>query len=204
MQESIESLLIESGAVRQGHFAYASGRHGELYINKTVALVPSSHAQWFGRSIVYAMIERGVHVEAVVGPELGAITLMTRVADEFNRQGLGREVYGVIATKVPGTKPQQFSIDRDQARFVEGKKVLVVEDVLTSGGSARETVEAVRRAGGETVAAAALWNRGGVTASRLGVPQLFSLVEKRLPDYALDECPQCRAGIPRDTILDKG
>ncbi|HEX5774483.1 MAG TPA: phosphoribosyltransferase family protein [Candidatus Paceibacterota bacterium] len=201
------SLLAESGAIVEGHFQYASERCGAVYINKTAAFAPSSHAQAYGKCIADYARTWGDSIKCIVAPEFGAIALMTRVADDLaqpERVGRKREIYGIIATKIAGTKPQRFEIARDQARFVQGRGVLVVEDLLTTGESARETVEAVRRAGGDPIAVAALWNRGSVTAEMLNVSELFSIVEEVFPSYERNECPQCQAGIPFDTILGKG
>lgn len=203
--DRFKQMLLESGALVEGHFVYQSGRHGRQYVNKTAALVPSTHAQAFASKIrSWAVIEANLWPEVVVGPELGAITLMTRVADDLSNQGLGREVYGVVATKVSGTDPIEFMIARDQARFVNGKRVLIIEDVVTSGGSIAATARAVEAAGGVVVAGAALWNRGGVSSQKAGVPLLFAVVDEPLEDFAPEDCPLCAAGVPVNTDLGKG
>lgn len=187
-------MLLESGAVVEGHFVLNSGRHARLYVNKTAALVPSSHAQAYGSGIGSHFM--GHTVDVIVAPELGAITLMTRVSDWLNRQELGRENYGVVATKIPGTSPVAFEIARDQARFVKDKRILVVEDIITSGASIISTIRSVKAVGGRVVGAAALWNRGGATKEQIGVPDLHCLVVERIEDFAPDECPLCRAQEP--------
>jgi orotate phosphoribosyltransferase len=80
----------------------------------------------------------------------------------------------------------------------------VVEDILTTGGSARMVVEAVAAAGGTVVGVGALCNRGGVTAQALGAALLFSLAEVPLESFAPEECPLCRAGVPVNTRVGKG
>jgi orotate phosphoribosyltransferase len=80
----------------------------------------------------------------------------------------------------------------------------VVEDVLNTGGSVRQAVAAVRAAGGEVVAVAALCNRGGVTAADLGVPAVVALVELSLDSWDAPACPLCRDGVPIDTRIGKG
>jgi orotate phosphoribosyltransferase len=82
--------------------------------------------------------------------------------------------------------------------------VLVVEDILTTGGSARQVVEAVQRQGGSVVGVGALCNRGDVSAATLGAPALFALTAVPLTSYAPEECPLCAAGVPINTRVGKG
>ncbi|MEI6499047.1 MAG: phosphoribosyltransferase family protein [bacterium] len=111
-------------------------------------------------------------------------------------------------------KPGQV-IYRDTGKFVfkrgygdlvaGGKKVLVVEDVLTTGSSVKKVVEAVRAIGGEVVGVAALCNRGAVTAKDIGdVPELFSLMNISMESWDASECPLCAAGVPINTTVGKG
>lgn len=196
-----KGLLLTSGALIEGHFVYASDRHGRYYVNKTAGLVPASHARLHAEAIASYFVDRGV--EAVVAPELGAIPLMTRVADRL-LVTTALEVAGIIATKVLDAKPQRFRIARDQARFIEGKRTVVIEDILTSGGSAAAAVSAAETAGAEVIGVGALWNRGGVTADMLDVPELFCCVDEQLADYEAGDCPFCREGVPINTDLGKG
>jgi orotate phosphoribosyltransferase len=82
--------------------------------------------------------------------------------------------------------------------------VLVVEDILTTGGSARLVVEAVAAAGGTVVGVGALCNRGGVSAQQIGAPVLFSLSTVPMESFAAEECPLCAAGVPVNTRVGKG
>ncbi len=200
--QSPKELFLESGAVVEGHFVLNSMRHAATYVNKTAALVPSSHAQAFGARIGSQFM--GHTIDALVAPELGAITLMTRVSDYLNRQELGRENYGIIATKIKGIEPPVFEIVRDQARFLKGRRVLVVEDVVTEGLSIISTIKAVQNNGGTVVGAAALWNRGGVTAEKLKVPKFVCIVNEAIESYDAGDCPLCRDGVPVRVDLGKG
>ncbi|MES2994806.1 MAG: phosphoribosyltransferase [Patescibacteria group bacterium] len=194
------NLLVESGAIVEDHFVYNSGQHGRLYVNKTAGFVPVSHAKAFARAIA----DEFDNVEAVVGPELGAIALMAHVAAYLLDTRPSAEVYEVMATKIPGINPQEFEIARDQARFLVGKRVLLVEDILTQGINARGSVAAIQKAGGIIIGAGVLWNRGSVTAETIGVPKLFSLIDEPLQSYDEDDCPMCRMGVPVNTELGKG
>lgn len=98
-----------------------------------------------------------------------------------------------------------YVIKRGYDKLIAGKKVLVVEDILTTGGSVKKTVEAVRAIGGEVAGVAALCNRGGVTAEDIGdVPELFSLVNITLESWEASECPLCAQGVPINTSVGKG
>jgi orotate phosphoribosyltransferase len=196
-----KDFLIEDGVLVPGHFVFASGRHSKWYVNKTAAFVLSHHAQAYARRIAEIIYFDVPEVEAVVGPELGAITFMADVRMALYEL-TGKPIAGVMATKVPGTK--KFEIGRDQARFLKGKQSLVLEDVLTTGESALNTVEAISQIGGNSVAVGALWNRGGVTAANVGVPKLFALIDEQLEDFLEEDCPDCLALLPVHTHLGKG
>lgn len=204
-------ILAEAGAViTDSHFVYTSGLHGSVYINKD-AVYPRIHlldelCRHIAGKFAGGVFIREAGIEVVVAPAIGAIDLKTGVARELIRY-TGREVLGVYAEhdeelvvttaglSVPTKKPQ-FVIKRGYGKLVAGKQVLVVEDILTTGGSARETVEAVRQAGGNVVAVAAIVNRGGVTAESLGVSHLSSLLDVNLETHPAAECPLCRDGVP--------
>jgi orotate phosphoribosyltransferase len=198
---NFKEFLIEDGALVRGHYVYASGKHGEWYINKTAGFVLASHALKYARRIAEMAHFDLPRIEAVVGPEIGAIPFMADVRAAIYELE-EKEVAGIMATKIPGTK--SFEIVRDQARFLKGKRTLILEDVLTTGESAKNTVDAVRVVGGNPIAVAALWNRGGVTAESLGVSKLLALLNEQLPDYAAIDCPLCNLHIPINTDLGKG
>jgi orotate phosphoribosyltransferase len=114
----------------------------------------------------------------------------------------GREVLSVYAEKGDGGG---FAFCRGYDRLVRGRRVLVVEDVVTTGGSLAAVIRAVADAGGAVVGAAALVNRGGVTAGDVGSPAgLVSLAEVDMESFAEAECPLCKAGVPVNVDVGKG
>lgn len=200
-------LFVQSGVIVEGHFVYASGRHGKVYVNKSAALISASHAIDFAEGIAFHFSAH--NTVAVVGPELGAVSLMADVRRVLYdvRTRLNDDIVGVIAEKVRdknGKYTGEYIIGRNQEQRIRGMRTLIVEDILTTGSSARETVEAVRRAGGQPVAVAALWNRGGVTASDLGCQELFVLIDEPVESWPEGECPLCKEGAPVNTNLGKG
>lgn len=233
--------LARCSAVLTGHFVYASGKHGEYYVNKDALYAyPSVVAELCADIAQHFYINGiGVMYDVVVGPEKGGIILSQWVA--YNSVPfLHREdptIYAVYAEKelIPLYKNEtgerqwvptesmvlptfsiyrgetiyrdtgKFVIKRGYDRLITGKKVLIVEDVLTTGGSVKKVVEAVRAIGGEVVAVAALCNRGGVTAEAIGgVPELFSLINLNLEMFEEAECPLCAQGVAINTNVGKG
>jgi orotate phosphoribosyltransferase len=192
-------ILESVGAViRDSHLVYTSGRHGSAYINKD-ALYPHTNAVAELCDEI-ALHFTGKDIEVVAAPAIGGVILSQYVA-----HGLlyveDRHVLAVYAEQdIDG-----FAFRRGYDRLLAGRKVLVVEDVLTTGGSLRSVIEAVRRCGGTVAGVAALVNRGGVTAEQVGSPvPLLALVTMELESYPEEDCPLCRAGVPINTEVGKG
>jgi orotate phosphoribosyltransferase len=186
-------ILAECDAVlRDIHVVYTSGRHGNAYVNKD-AVYPHTERV---RELCSLLAERARPwaPEVVCGPAMGGIILAQWT-------GHALALPAVYAEKAPGGG---MALRRGYDRLVRGRRVLLVEDVLNTGGSLADAVAAVRAAGGEVVGAAALCNRGGVTAAALGVPGLAALVELSLDSWTAEACPLCRHGVPIDTSVGKG
>lgn len=196
------ALLAEVGAlITNDHLVYTSGRHGSSYVNKD-ALYPHTAAT----SAVCAQIARHfatAAIEAVAGPAIGGVIMAQWTAYHLSVL-TGSEVLAVYAEETTEGAVKRRVLRRGYDALVRGRRTLVVEDVLTTGGSARQTVEAVCEAGGEVVAVGALCNRGGVTAEQIGAPALYALVELSLESYAPEACPLCAAGVPINTRIGKG
>ncbi|MCE9540974.1 phosphoribosyltransferase, partial [Candidatus Kaiserbacteria bacterium] len=120
----------------------------------------------------------------------------------------GREVYGVYADKdhsLPNDAPVQFIIKRGYDELIKGKKVLVVEDLVTTGGSLKKVVEEARRVGAEVIGAVAVCNRGNVTEEMTGNPPRFeSLLTVDLEQWPEAECELCKNNIPVNTDVGHG
>jgi orotate phosphoribosyltransferase len=199
-QEDVIRVLREVGAIlSDSHFVYTSGRHGRDYINKD-ALYPHTDAT---RRLTYAMAERcaTLAIDVVVGPALGGIILSQWVAHHLSNIQQ-REVLAVYGEKDANGRQV---LRRGYDALVRGKKLLIVEDVVTTGQSIRQTGEIARTAGATVVAFAALVNRDSVqvTSDSLGAP-FFSLASVQLPSWSASECPLCAAGVPIDTRVGKG
>ena len=197
-------ILNEAGAVMtNSHFVYASGRHGRVYVNKD-AVYPHT-AQTSRLCAEIAKRFQDDDVEVVIAPAIGGVILSQWTAWHLTELPRGREVLGVYAEKAEG---DTFVIKRGYDRLIAGKNVLVVEDVLTTGGSARKVIEVTRAFGGEVVGLGALCNRGGVTPEDLGgVPKLHALVNVTLDTWSEEECLRngpCSEGVPINIDVGKG
>jgi orotate phosphoribosyltransferase len=198
-----ESLLLlgKVGAVvTQTHIVYTSGKHGSSYINKD-ALYPYTHlTSRLCRKIAHQFLKSGV--EVVIAPAIGGVILSQWVAYHLTELGQ-HEVLAVYAEK--DELSSNFIIKRGYDKIINGKKVLVVEDVLTTGGSVKKVVAAVKAAGGSVVGVGALCNRGGITLKDMGdVPVLNVLFEISLDSWDQDKCPLCAKAVPINVELGKG
>jgi orotate phosphoribosyltransferase len=178
-RDEIIKLLESVGAIRTGHFELSSGRHSATYIQCALVLQHPQHAEKLG-SALGAMF-RDHSVSCVVSPALGGLIIAHEVA-----RGLG-----VRAIFVERDRSGQMALRRG-FELKPGEKVLVIEDVWTTGGSTRETIGVVEQEGALAVAAGAIIDRSGGRLE-LNVPSR-SLLELEVPSYEPDDCPQCRAG----------
>ncbi len=193
-------LLKKSGAViTDSHFVGTSGAHFATYINKD-ALYP--HTEDTSEVCkLFAEKVKDLGVEVVVGPALGGIILSTWTAHHLTLL-TNREVFGVYTEK---TAEGGMAFTRGYDKFITGKKVYVVEDLTTTGESAKKVVEAVKVVGGEVVAVSVMVNRSPkiVNAEFFGT-KFLPLDEFEVPTFKDGECPLCEAGVPINTQVGHG
>jgi orotate phosphoribosyltransferase len=191
-------VLQKVGAFRAGHFVFVSGLHADTYVNKN-AMYPYTHEMSdLCRMIAEKFVGKGIDV--VIGPATGGIILSQWVAYHLSELD-GKEVYGVYADK----DGDEFVIKRGYDVLIARKNVLVVEDLVTTGGSLRKVIEAVRSMSGTVLGAVALCNRGGVTAEMIGNPPEFvSMLTVELEQWPEKECHLCTTGIPINTDVGHG
>ena len=177
----VERVFRESGALREGHFILASWRHSPLYLEKFQVLQHPVDTERLCAAI--ASWVRLLNADTVAGPTTGGIILAHEVARQL---GL-RAIY---AERLANGTGREF---RRGFALRSGERVVVVDDIMTTGGSVQETIDAVRSAGGEVVGAAVLVDRSGGEA-HLDVP-IQALWRLDIPNYAPAECPLCAKGI---------
>ena len=179
---AVLAAVRETGALLEGHFQLASGLHSDRYLEKFNLLQWPGHTEAACRPLAEAA--RLLEPRTVVGPTTGGVILAYELARQLGLRG-------VIAERNPDGPGRR--IQRD-FRLEPGERVVIVDDVLTSGGSVRDTIEAVRLAGGEPLAVAVLVDRsaGRVT---FDLP-LFASMVLDLDTYEPAACPLCRDGVP--------
>ncbi|MFQ5777199.1 MAG: orotate phosphoribosyltransferase [Terriglobia bacterium] len=176
----VEQLLQATGALRRGHFQLSSGLHSPLYVQCALLCQHPVHTS----RLADALAERfaDTQIDVVAAPALGGIVL----GYELARQLGGRAVF------VERNADGRLALRRFALK--QRERVLVAEDVLTTGLSTRETLEVIRQAGGEVVGVAVILDRSGGRVA-LDVP-LQSLLTQNIETYKPSECPLCRAGQP--------
>jgi orotate phosphoribosyltransferase len=178
-RDEILKVLEQVGAIRQGHFELSSGRHSATYIQCALVLAHPQHAEALGRAL--AELFGNLSIACVVSPALGGIIIGYEVA----------RALGVRSLFVERDRSGQMALRRG-FELKPGERVLVIEDVWTTGGSTRETIGVVEQEGGLAVATGALIDRSGGRLE-LNVPAR-ALLEMDVPSYEPDDCPLCRAG----------
>ncbi|RJQ31293.1 phosphoribosyltransferase [Candidatus Parcubacteria bacterium] len=212
--EVVHALNKVGAIIFDSHVVYTSGKHGSTYINKD-AVYP--HTAETSR-LCHALAERfaGDNIQVVIAPAIGGVILSQWLAYHLTEMN-GREVLGVYAEKegtelvsssygpLPPKYENAFVIKRGYDKLIAGKNVLVVEDILNTGGSARKVIDAASSVGGNIVGLGVLCNRGGITARDLSVLKLVSLIDARSPDvWDEGSCPLCERDVPINTDVGKG
>jgi orotate phosphoribosyltransferase len=177
-----EKPLREAGALLEGHFQLTSGKHSSRYVEKFRLLEQPVQTEALCRMI--ADWSRSVSPQVVAGPTTGGIIVGYEVARILGTRS-------IFAEREDGREGRSF-----QRGFVigPGERVLVVDDVLTTGGSIREVIEAVEGLGGEVAGVAVLVDRAGGRTD-FGAP-FFACLALDIPAYEASECPLCHDGVP--------
>jgi orotate phosphoribosyltransferase len=181
LTENIEEIFERAGAILKGHFLLASGLHSPVYWEKFRVLQFPSYTGQLCRLIANHF--RKQKVQVVAGPTTGGIILAFEVARQLG-------VRGIFAEK-EGEKERAF---RRGFSINPGEKVLIVDDILTTGSSIRQVMVAVERLGGITIGIGVLVDRSEQKLE-FGVP-LFSCHRAETITYSPQGCPLCAAKIP--------
>lgn len=168
----------ETDALLEGHFILSSGLHSPKYLQCARALQYPSDAAKFGRAIAEHFINE--NIETVASPAIGGLIIGYEVAKALNVRFVWTERENGVMTLRRG-----FSVK-------ENEKIIVVEDVITTGGSTRECIEAIEKCGVKVIGAASIIDRSGGAAD-VGVPRI-ALVSLEVPSYKPENCPMCQQG----------
>ena len=185
-------LLREAGAIIEGdHFVYVSGDHGGGWIDKDAIYPHTERVERLCRALAVGLA--GWEAEVVCGPATGGLIVAQWAGHEL---GILSTFTEHDPTAEAGALRGRFVLRRGYDRVVAGKRVLIVDDIVNTGLSLRQTAEAVRGAGGIVAGAACLVSRGNVEADGLGVDRFAFLLEYKIAAWPASECTLCRAGVP--------
>lgn len=176
--EQILEHFKETNALLEGHFILSSGLHSPKYLQCALALQYPADAAKFGKAIAEQFLNE--NVETVASPAIGGLVIGYAVAQALNVRFLWTERESGTMTLRRG-----FSVK-------ENERILVVEDVITTGGSTRECIEALESRGAKTIGAASIIDRSGGAAD-VGVKRI-ALATLEVPSYKPEECPMCAEG----------
>ena len=179
-QDEVLQMFRDSGALLEGHFRLTSGLHSDRYLQCALVLQHPKQAAALGAALAARLKALGKAPDLVIAPALGGILVAHEVARALGMRGLFAERQDGILKLRRGF------------RIEPGEKAYVVEDVVTTGGSTRETMDVVIQAGGIVLAAGSLIDRTGGRTD-LGVPRV-ALAVLDIPAFPPDECPLCKSG----------
>ncbi|HEX3254011.1 MAG TPA: orotate phosphoribosyltransferase [Pyrinomonadaceae bacterium] len=178
--EQVIDQFRTTGALLEGHFQLSSGLHSTVYLQCALVLQFPERAESFGRAIAEKYRDAGIQL--VASPAIGGIVI-------------GHEVARALGARFVWTERDAGEMTLRRGFTVSpGEKTLVVEDVITTGGSTRETIEALKRAGAEVIGAASIIDRSAGAAD-VGVP-LTALASLKVLSVTAAECDACKLGEP--------
>ncbi len=184
MDESqIMQEFKDAGAILSGHFILSSGLHSPTYMQCARVLIDARRGERLCRALAEKVTAKGYKADCIVAPAMGGVVVGYEMGRQLN-------IPAMFCERVDG----KFQLRRG-FHLEKGQRVLVVEDVVTTGKSSMEAVECIRENGGEPVAVASLVDRRGKNDTSLALP-LVSLMTLDIPTYSPDALPPELAAIP--------
>lgn len=180
-EQEIKQLFIETNAIMEGHFLLTSGLHSPLYVEKFNVLQHPDYTEKLCRELASRF--QNDRIETVVGPMTGGILLAHETGKALGTRAIFTERENGRMTFRRG-----FSLS-------PGERVLIVEDIVTTGGSVREVIDVVREAGGVPVAVGMLVDRSGGKTDFSPVPHQ-ALLHLAVKTFTAEDCPLCQKGVP--------
>jgi orotate phosphoribosyltransferase len=227
-------LAQAQAVLSNDHFVHSSGLHSDTYIKKDAIYANPANtielgyqmaelARRWGAEVVAAPAMGGINLATATALGLSQLTgnvvqavyveqvtipLSDAVRDRLHDSEWSTVVQAIHAGNLNVedifVRLDKFELRRGYDKIVHSRRVLVAEDVLTTGKSTRRTIEAVRNAGGEVIGVVAMCNRGGVMESMLGVDKLSSLIKIVRTMYPEDLCALCKNKVPINTEFGHG
>jgi len=179
-QDEVKELFKQNNALLNGHFKLSSGLHSDTYFQSALILQHPRQAEKLAKELAAKLAENKIKADAVVSPAIGGIVIGHEMGRALGTRAVFTErVDGIVSLK------RGFSVEK-------GEKILVVEDVITTGLSTREVIDALKKNGAEIVAVASLVDRSAGKVD-FGIPR-FSLLSLEVKNYKEEECPMCKTG----------
>ena len=189
----IKKIYMDAGALLHGHFKLSSGNHSEYYLQSAKVLEDPKTAKLLAEALAAQIREYGLAVNTVCSPAIGGLIAGFALATALDCRYIFTE-------RVEGRMTLRRGFD-----VKEGEKILICEDIITTGGSAMEAAAEVERLGAEVVGFAALANRGFCQRVGSDLPRkpecrlpeakpFFALADFDFPMYTPEACPMCQAG----------
>lgn len=179
-KKEIEKLLVESGAFLEGHFKLTSDKHSKYYVEKIKLIQRPEDVVKIGQAFASKCAQ--LDFDVVVSPALGAIVLGYEVAKQMGKRF-------VFTQRKEGTMAIRSGFD-----LRPGERVLIIEDVTTTGGSVFEVIDCIKDRKVDIVGVGLVVDRSGGTIN-FGVP-IFPLLTLKIEAYEPDECPLCKENVP--------
>ena len=189
----VKAIYMNANALLEGHFKLSSGNHSQYYLQSAKVLEDPKTAKLLADALAVQINESGLNIDTVCAPALGGLIAGFALATALDKRS-------IFAERVNG----EMQIRRG-FEIKPGERVLVCEDIITTGGSALEAAHAIEALGGEVVAFAALANRGFCKRNKSALERkencslpenkpLFALADFDFEMYAPDNCPLCKDG----------
>jgi len=179
-ENEILAMYEGAGALLNGHFVLSSGRHSSRYLQSALVLMHPANAEALARELISKV--DGDEIDMVVAPAIGGLVIGQEVARQLNKPFIFTE-----------RKEGEMQLRRGFT-IPAGARVLVVEDVITTGGSVRECMQVVRQHGGVPQKVLAVVDRAPGVGGRFDVPH-ETAIALHVETYAPDDCPLCREGL---------
>lgn len=210
LEEDALGILQKVGAWHEnGHFVLASGSHSSNYVDKRALLKDPQQVIKMCLLLRELDLLNKTNIDIVMGPADGATTLAFTLA-----YLLGQIQERVVLTASPrkvrtydseGKFTEAFEFNPANQEMIKGAKILLVEDVITTGRSLGELGKLIKMYGGKIIAVRAIWRRDTlIEGKEIGLPPILSLIKRNLPSWPADECELCQGGIPISEIYGKG
>lgn len=174
----IQEILKECEAMLEGHFLLSSGKHSNRYIQCAKLLQYPDKSEIVLREVANKL--KALEVDVIVGPAMGGIVVAYELARQMGKKGIFTERENGEMTLRRG-----FTINK-------GDKVIISEDVITTGKSTKEVIKVIEELGGEVLGVACIVDR---TSESIGYP-VYSAIKLEVESFNADECPLCRENIP--------